>query len=57
MQRHPEATRAEDVRREPYPFSASVKDLQTQNHVITRNNIEQERLKSEQRDVVIPNKF
>ena len=30
--RHPEATRAEDVRREPYPFNASVKnpkDLQT----------------------------
>ena len=60
MGRHPEGTRAEDVRREPYPFNASVKcpkDLQTQNHVITRKNIEQEMQKSTQSDVVIPNKL
>ena len=35
----------------------SPKDLQTQNHVITRNNIEQEVQKSTQSDVVIPNKL
>ena len=60
ISRHPEVTRAEDVRREPYPFNASVKnpkDLQTQSHVITRNNVEQMTQKSTQRDVVIPNKL
>ena len=40
-----------------HPEDSSPKDLQTQNHVITRKNIEQEMQKSTQRDVVIPNKL
>ena len=40
-----------------HPEGNSPKDLQTQNHVITRNNIEQEVQKSTQSDVVIPNKL
>ena len=58
--RHPEGTRAQALRREPYPFNASVKnpkDLQTQSHVITRSNIEQKWQRSIQSDVVIHNKL
>ena len=43
MRRHPEGGRP--------------KDLQTQNHVITRKNIEQEMQKLVRSDVVIPNKL
>ena len=60
IKRHPEGTRAQALRCEPYPFNASVnstKDLQTQNHVITRNNIKQIMPKYTQSDVVIPNKL
>ena len=40
-----------------HPEGDKPKDLQTQNHVITRKNIEQEMQKSTQSDVVIPNKL
>ena len=40
-----------------HPEGNSPKDLQTQNHVITRKNIEQEMQKSTQSDVVIPNEL
>ena len=40
-----------------HPEGDSPKDLQTQNHVITRKNIEQEMQKSTQSDVVIHNKL
>ena len=40
-----------------HPEGDSPKDLQTQNHVITRKNIEQEMQKSTQSDVVIPNEL
>ena len=40
-----------------HPEGDSPKDLQTQNHVITRKNIEQEMQKLVRSDVVIPNKL
>ena len=40
-----------------HPEGDSPKDLQTQNHVITRKNIEQEMQKSTQSDVVISNEL
>ena len=43
--------------RERHPEGDNPQDLQTQNHVITRNNVEQEGQKSIQRDVVIPNEL
>ena len=45
----------EDIKR--HTEDDSPKYLQTQNHVITRNNVEQVTQKSIQSDVVIPNKL
>ena len=45
----------EDIKR--HTEDDSPKYLQTQSHVITRNDIEQKSQKSTQSDVVIPNKF